>query len=780
MPDGNRRVLETHSDHMRSLYLLLAATSLARALPAQQPVGVIEARVVNAVTGAAVPAARVEVVGTTRAGETGEDGRAVIGNVPAGVWAVRVRAIGFTPLVQGDVAVGTGKPATVLVRLAPGTVGLAAVEVRATWFVPPIDASTSAQTLASEAVRRAPGVQEDVVRAVALLPGVGVTQPGRNDLVVRGGAPFENLVLVDGLEVPNINHFGTQGSTGGPLSLINIDLVQSASFASGGFGVAYGDRTASVTDIRLREGIRERFGGEFNLSATGASLILEGPLGGDGSVVASVRRSYLDLLFRAAGFSFVPAYVDVQLKATQRVGRRNTLSFLFVGADGTVDFTNDDADDRYDNSRVTAPEQRQYFSGFAWQRLLPKGAIDVSLGRTWTRYRTVQYDSANPPQSVFRAYSTEGENTLRAELALQPTATLQVTIGANVKLASRLDYDVSLPGDLRLDAAGVPRPLVVDTTFDAWRQGTWVQGKWTVRERLTLTGGMRGDWYGFLGDAYRVSPRAGARLALDDGWSLAASAGRYWQAPSFIWLVGDPSNAALRPFRADQVVLGVERLLRDDLKVQLEGYVKRSDAYPAREFRPQAVLAPSGFDDVTNDIPFGLEPLANAGTGDAYGVELFAQKQLSAVPVYGLASVTWHRSAFRALDGARRPGAFDARWISTVLAGWRPDSRWELSGKYRLSTGLPTTPYITAGPDAGRLDFTRYNAGPRLPSVRALDLRADRRWSFRTWQLAAYVDFQNVTGRENVSGYRWNPRDQVVEAESSIGFLPSIGVNIEW
>ena len=759
---------------------LLALLPIDR-LPAQQPTGVLEARVVSAATGAPVPAARVEVVGTRRAGETGDDGRVVLGDVPAGVWGVRVRAIGFTPVVQGDVAVGTGKPATVLVRLTPTAVDLATVEVRASYFVPPVDASTSAQTLGAEAVRRAPGVQEDVVRAVALLPGVGVTQPGRNDLVVRGGAPFENLFLVDGLEVPNINHFGTQGSTGGPLSLINIDLVQSASFASGGFGVAYGDRTASVTDIRLREGIRERFGGEVNVSATGASLILEGPLGGDGSIVASARRSYLDLLFRAAGFSFVPAYVDLQVKATQRWGERDRLSFLLVGANGTVDFQNADADDRYDNSRVTAPEQRQYFSGLAWQRLLPGGVLDVSLGRTWTRYRTVQYDSANPPQPVFQAYSTEGENTLRAALALQPSPTLQVTVGAHAKYASTLDYDVTLPGDLRRDEAGVPRPLAVDTTFRAWRQATWLQGAWTVRERLTLTAGARGDWYAFLDDAYRVSPRAGARLALDDGWSLTASAGRYWQAPSYIWLVGDPSNAAsLRPFRADQVVAGVERLLRDDLKVQIEAYVKRYDAYPAREFRPQAVLAPSGFDDVTNDIPLGLEPLANAGTGQAHGVELFAQKQLSEIPVYGLASVSWQRNDFRALDGKERPGAFDARWITTLLAGWRPGPAWELSGKYRFSSGLPTTPYLTEGPDAGRLDFTRYNAGPRLPSVHALDLRADRRWSFSGWQLSAYLDFQNVTGRENVSGYRWDPRTRMVEAETSIGFLPSIGINVEW
>ena len=194
----------------------------------------------------------------------------------------------------------------------------------------------------------------------------------------------------------------------------------------------------------------------------------------------------------------------------------------------------------------------------------------------------------------------------------------------------------------------------------------------------------------------------------------------------------------------------------------------------------QAVLAPSGFEDVTNDIPFGLEPLTSVGTGRSYGVEVFVQKKLSAVPLYGLVSLTFTHSEFESLDSETRPGAYDGHVIANILAGYRFNDAWEVSGKFRLATGLPSTPFVTEGIYTGRLDFSQYNAGPRLPLFNSLDVRVDRRWSFRSWQLELYLDIQNIYGRKNVSGYRWNPRDQAPEADESLGILPTIGVNLQF
>jgi TonB dependent receptor/Carboxypeptidase regulatory-like domain/TonB-dependent Receptor Plug Domain len=761
--------------------LSVLVLTLARPAVAQEAAaGLISGSVLAAGTDAPLEGAQVLLVGTERRATADARGRFLITGVAPGVWRVQVRAIGYAPLIVPDIVVGSAKPATVVVRLAPIATDLGAVSVTASYFLPSLSATTSTQSFTSEAIRRAPGVQEDVVRAIALFPGVAVTSPGRNDLIVRGGAPFENLFLVDGIEVPNINHFGSQGSTGGPLSLINVDAVEGASFSTGGFAPKYGDRTASVTSITLREGNRERLAGEFTLSATGGFAVAEGPIGENGSFYFSARRSYLDLLFKAAGFGFVPSYVDGQLKVVQRAGDRNTFSFLVIGADGKVTFFNDEPDQRYDNSRVAAPSQRQYFSGLTWRRLLDRGLLDVTLGRTWTRFTTIQNDSLEPPSTIFRAFSTEGETSLRADLSVQATPRVELSGGAVMKYASALDYDLLLPGPLRLDQNGAPQPLALDTSFTADRQAVYAQVAWQATSRLRATTGFRVDRYGFLGGATRGSPRLGARFALTERTTLTASLGTYWQAPSYIWLVGDAANRDLPPFRADQGVLGVEHLPRADVKLQLEAFSKRYTGYPRRVFRPEAVLAPSGFDDVTSDIPFGLEPLAAVATGRVMGIEALAQKQLSDIPVFGLASVSLSRTTFDGADGVRRPGSFDSRFIANAVLGWRPSPKWELSGKFRVASGLPTTPFVTTGPTAGSQDFTRWNQGDRLPLFHSLDLRADRRWSLRTVQLVAYLDIQNIYGRNNVSGVRWDQRTATLERQEALGVLPSIGFSIEW
>jgi hypothetical protein len=619
-------------------------------------------------------------------------------------------------------------------------------------------------------------VQEDVVRAVALLPGVAVTTGGRNDLAVRGGAPYENLFLVDGLEVPNINHFGSQGSTGGPLSLLNIDFIREASFSSGGFGVQYGDRTASLSSFSLREGNSERLAGEVNLSATGFGIIGEGPLGKNGTFLASVRRSYLDLVFRLADFAFIPEYWDSQIKLTQRFGAKHSLSFIAVGALDNIILSDSTPDDRLDNSRIAAPDQKSYFTGLTWNYSLPSGLFSMTLGRTWTRFSTSQTDSLLQP--IYNNRSEEGDNSLRTELGWQFSPQLHVTFGNTLRYAGQLEYDVQLAGSVRTDSLGQPAPLSIDTSFTALRNATYVQAE-AFAGSVRFTAGLRGDWYDFL-HAFRVSPRLGVNIPAGPSASVNLSVGQYYQAPSFIWLVGDPGNSErLAPIRANVAVAGYERRLASDLTGRVEGYYKSYQDYAARLFRPQAVLQPTGFDDATSDIPSGLEPLQSIGTGRSYGAEFLLQKTFSDVPLYGLVSLTMNRSEFAGTDGVRSTGSFETRFIGNLLAGWRFNPRWEVSGKYRVATGLPYTPFATSGAAEGTRDFTQYNQ-LTLPTFAALDVRVDRRWALRGVQLDVYIDIQNILGRENVDGNYWDARTRTEQFNSGLGVLPSIGVNVEF
>jgi hypothetical protein len=752
---------------------------------AQTASGVITGRVSAAATAEPITTATVLVRGTTIATQTDDAGRFTLRGVPVGVRAIEVRRLGYAPIVRGDIAVSAGKPVEIAITLTGIVSRLVGIDIKPTFFptVPSASATVSTQSFSAEEVRRFPGVQEDVVRAIATLPGVGVTTAGRNDLVVRGGAPFENLFVVDNIEVPNINHFGTQGSTGGPISLINIDFVQDASLSAGGFGVRYGDKTASVTTINLREGTRERVSSELNLSATGAGIILEGPLPGGGTFLSSVRRSYLDLIFEAAGFSFIPAYTDLTVKTVWRPTRNDQISFLTIGAIATISFNNSTAENRFENSRVAGTSQDQYFSGLTWRRTLRNGLLTTTLGRTWTQFTTSQSDSGTatrPPSPVFIANTTEGETSLRSDLTMT-RGRVEVDAGNILKVASALDYRLLIPGDLRRDARGVASGLDTDTSFVGVRNATYLQGTWQLNDRLRATVGGRADYYAFLRNAVRVAPRASLTWSVDEATTASLAAGRYWQAPQLIWLAGDPQNRdRLTPFRADQVVASLARNVRPDLKVQVEAYAKRYGDFPARVYRPGAVLQPAGFDDVTNDIPFGLEPLSSDATGTVVGAEALVQKKLSDIPVYGLISLSYNRTRFSTPGSAAVIGAFDTPYILNTLLGWRPNAKWELSARARSGAGLPTTPFSTTGVNAGRLDFTRYNAGERLPTFFSLDVRADRRFTIGRTQLITYIDVQNATSRRNVSQISWNARLGTTERQESIGLLPSIGINWEF
>ena len=341
--------------------------------------------VVNLSTREPLPLANVQLLSTPLGTSADSVGRFVIDGVPVGTYQVKTTLVGYRPVVVTDVVVATGKPSELVIALEEDPVSVEAVEVTTSYFRKTPDTPVSVQRLSFEEIRRSPGGFEDVVRAISVLPGVAQAQPGRNDLVVRGGAPSENLFVVDNIEIPNINHFGTQGASGGPLSYFNLDFVRETSFSTGGFGVRYGDKLSSVLNIELRDGRTDRLGGKATISATQFGLTIEGPIDRQGSFIFSARRSYLDLIFKASGFRFVPEYWDFLGRGTYNLGSTNRVSFLAVGALNDVSFFNGDAEDRFENSRVLGTAQKQYASGVSWQHLFVEGFSTITLGRSFVQ-----------------------------------------------------------------------------------------------------------------------------------------------------------------------------------------------------------------------------------------------------------------------------------------------------------------------------------------------------------------------------------------------------------
>ncbi len=734
--------------------------------------GTITGAAVNAVTREPLVGTNVVILDTTLGAATNSEGRFTIENIPVGTYVLRASMIGFSSAVRTDIVVSTARPAEVQFSLSETNVKIEGVTITAGYFQKIPGAALSTQTQSNEEIRRLPGGFEDVVRAISILPGVAQVQAGRNDLIVRGGAPSENLFIVEGIEVPNINHFGTQGATGGPQSFINLDFISGTSFSTGGFGVQYGDRLSSVLQIDLRDGRNDRIGGKATVSASQFGLNLEGPINSDGNFIFSARRSYLDFIFRAAGFGFVPEYWDFLAKANYRISNTDRISIMGIAALNNVRQFNDTDEQRFDNSRILYSNQDQFIGGISWQRLIPSGFITVTLGQTFVDYAYRQNDINLKP--VFSNDSYEYEYSLRADLVLQLDRNTEINIGTQGRVA-QIKSDIFL----RSFETNFGKELSLDRVFSTtgYKSAVYAQISRRISD-LNITGGLRMDYFNLIENSIAFSPRLSASYSISEQTDLNAAVGRYYQAPSYIWLAANPINRNLQYIGVDQYILGIERLLREDTKISLEGYYKNYFDYPASTVRQYLVMANTGAGFGGADegfASFGIDPLVSQGAGHAYGVELFIQKKLSEIPYYGTFSISYNNANYIALDDESRPGTFDQRWILNLGGGYILNEKWELSTRFRFSTGRPYTPFDSDGTQ----DPSQYNS-VRIPANHSLDLRIDRRWSFDTWFLITYIDIQNIYNRPFVDAPRFNKRTGDIEQTGSIGILPSIGISAEF
>mgnify|MGYP000471755484 CR=1 FL=1 len=760
---------------MKQLIMYLIIIFSSANIFSQNGLGEITGSVFDAVTKQPLVGANVFILGTTYGAATDVNGRYSIKNIPAEMYQVRASVIGYTQRVKTDIMVQPGKLTQLDFELTPQVIEFENVIVTADYFGKNILEPTSVRNFSFEELRRSPGGFEDVIRALSVLPGVAQADAGRNDLIVRGGAPSENLYLVDGIEVPNINHFGTQGATGGPLSYINLDFVKETSFSTGGFPVLYGDKLSSVLKINLRNGRTDRLGGKATISASQFGLNAEGPLFNEkSSFIFSARRSYLDFIFKSAGFSFVPEYYDVLTKADYKLDNTNSFSFLFVSAFDNVKFFNDDEDKRYDNSRILGSDQIQYFTGLSYQRLFSNGYMNLSIGRNYVDYDTRQSDSLLNP--IFLNKSKEEENNLRLDVVHKFSSVTEMNFGLNAKLIE-FDADILFPNFVTSFGDTLPiSSLRKSDNF--FKGGSYINFNFMFFKRLITNFGIRTDYFNAINNKFTLSPRFSASYALNQITNLNFSTGIYYQTLSYIWLIADERNKDLKSVRVNQFVAGFDRQLSDDALLKVEGFYKEYSDYPASLVRPYLVLANtgagfSGSDD--NFSSFGLEPLVSEGFGKSRGIELSVQKKLSDIPYYGILSLTYSKTDFTSLDGIERNGTYDQNWIFNLSGGYRINKYWEVSTKFRFASGRPYTPFQNDGSQL----VADYNSR-RLKSAHSLDVRVDRRWFFAGWTLITYVDIQNIYNQKNLSGIRWDRREQRIDESSSIGILPSIGISAEF
>ncbi|HQY51774.1 MAG TPA: TonB-dependent receptor [Ignavibacteria bacterium] len=707
---------------------------------------------------------------------TDDKGFFVITEIPVGEYSLRFSLTGYFTYFIDNIVVNSGAPADVLAEIE--TVTTEEIEVTEERFRNPSDISNSFKNLTYEEIRRAPGGFEDIGRVVQTLPGVAFVNDGRNDLIVRGGSPSENLFLVDNAVIQNINHFGSQGATGGPVSIINLELVRDVSFVTGGFPAKFGDKLSSVLELKLREGNRDRFLSNINLSATGFGAVFEGPLGNDkqGSWIFSARRSYLDFIFNASGFGFVPAYSSLQLKGVYDFNNKNSLTVNVFGNLDNVTFNNDTEENIQDNETILDNDQKGYVNTYEFKTLLSKKSFALfNLGRTFNNFSYEGRDSSF--NQVFTNNSKEGETTLKAEYFLTPEAETQLEFGAAwrfVDFENQIfqDVDTTYYISETTNERYVLPALDINDDNKTNKAYAFAQVTQTLFGKVKLNAGLRYDYFGFINSKNYISPRASVIYPFSEKLNMSFAYGTYYQSPSYVWLIANPANRNLDDIRADHYIAGLEYLFDADFRVTVEAYYKNYSDYPVSTLRPYIILANTGGDfEQTDD--FGLEPLVSAGTGYSKGIELFIQKALTN-DFYGTLNLSLFEAKYTALDGIERTSDFDNRYIFTLTGGYKFAESWEAGAKLRLAGGRPYTPI---NPNDGTRLVSEYNTA-RLPDYSRLDVRVDKNWNFKKWTLVTYIDIQNILNKKNITAIDWNQYTNLIEENESIGILPSIGINV--
>jgi hypothetical protein len=775
--------------------------------------GTIRGRVFNEKSNEPLPFTNIIIFGTTIGSTSDLDGNFIFTGLKPGFFKLAATSVGFESYVSEEFQVTNSKSVFIDIPMRKTSIQLEQVVVKASPFRKTEESPVSMRTLGIGDIEKNPGSNRDISKVIQALPGVASTVSFRNDIIVRGGGPSENRFYLDGMEIPNLNHFATQGASGGPVGIINVDFIREIDFYSGAFPANRGNALSSVLEMRQIDGNKERLIFKGSFGASDLALTLNGPLSEKTTFFVSARRSYLQFLFGVIGLPFLPTYNDFQFKVKTRFDLKNELTVLGIGAIDqfrlNTGIKNPTEDQQYILNYLPVNEQWNYAIGAVYKHFRTNSFDTWVFSRNMLNNMAYKYENndENLPRTLDYV-SQEMENKFRYENSgrIREFKLIAGAGGEYARFNTTTFQTVFIPmGEDTL------RAIDYNSEIDLFKYHLFGQlSRNFSNDRLILSLGLRTEGNSYSANMSnplnQLSPRFSAAWALTDKFFLNFNTGRYYQQPSYTTLgfrnnegqlVNKENN--LKYIAANHLVGGIEYRRKEDAKFTLEGFYKRYQNYPFSVIDTISLANKGGDFGV-----YGAEEVTSTSNGQAYGLEVYVRDQLLS-SINFILSYTFVRSEFKDNDDIYVPSSWDNRHLLNLTVSREFKKNWNIGAKWRFVGGSPFTPWdmnrssLIAAWDAknqGYLDYNNFNT-LRTESFHQLDLRVDKQYFFEKWSLNLYLDIQNlynfqqegapnlVTQTDGMGNDLIDPLDpsryllkEVVNPAGTV--LPTIGIIVEF
>ena len=716
-----------------------------------QNLGTISGKVFNNDTGLILEGATIQVENSDFFAITNSEGLFEIKDIPTSSYNVKASFIGFKSQTIFNVIVKSAGNQSLQYGLNPSSEELDEVIVVESPFKTSIETPLSTQTFSAVEIETYPGGNNDITRVIQSLPGISPSVGGfRNDIIIRGGGPNETVYYIDGIEIPNINHFSTQGSSGGPVGLVNISFIKDVTLSTSSFGAEYDNALSGVLSFVQKEANKEKISGNFRVGSSEAGITLDGPINQDTSFIFSLRRSYLQFIFKAFGFSFLPDYWDYQMKLNHKIDNYNYINFIGIGSIDELTVNEPDEFDFENQStieQIPITNQKSRTFGVTWKRIYKNsnGFFNLSLSNNKLENNFERFeDNVSKTNKVYSNISTEEDIKLRF-ISNNSFENYKFSFGGNFQLSKYSNRTLFKFYNINYNS-----------NIDFFKYGLFLKSsKRFFNDKLSVSFGIRTDQDNFTSENKifeNISPRLALSLALsrNNKWNLNLTSGRYYKMPTYTSLGFRDLNNMLtnknsKYTQSDHLVIGLEFINSESSRFTIELFDKRYSNYPVSSTDMVSLANKGGDFEV-----LGNEKILTIGKGKSYGMELLYQQKLKN-NFYGILSYTFFYSKFSGIDKIYLPSVWDNRNLFSFTGGYKLKKNWEISSKLRYTD---KTPYAPINIELSNMSYPEivfdYSqlGNYFLDKFLKLDLRIDKRWNFKTTSMNFYIDAENLLANE--------------------------------